>query len=163
MQGYIVKPIGAALLAGALAEIFPGRADTGQSRAERPRKPDDDIFNAGEFTERYAGDDGVEQEIISLFLEQSQVLFDEGREALAAGSIDTFCARVHRLKGAAGTMGCKRLVAAANAINEVCSPETGEPLTGSSMESLANGFERELKLALEAVAAYAASRASDKR
>lgn len=100
---------------------FASGLTSGQPQGQA-EKDDTEIFNASDFMERYSSDPEVEREIVSLFLRQSKTLFEEGKDALKAGSIETYCARIHRLKGASGTMGCRRLAAVAEHIQNHCCP-----------------------------------------
>jgi len=173
MQDYIVKPLGIATLERVLMALFPSRAEAKKAQAAPDRKkapgsmgvrengaPVPDVFDAKDFTARYAGDTGIATEIIELFLKQSQALFDEGRTALSRGDLETFAARIHRLKGAAGTIGCRRVVAAADAIHEALAASAGKPLPSEGLDTLATDFDTQLRAALAAVAAYGASRKS---
>jgi len=154
MQDYVIKPISAAAIKRVLDPLFPERASRGDSNSAETAVPGSRVFDTREFSTRYADDDSVAIEIIDLFLKQSQGLFDEGREALAKGDLDTFRARVHRLKGAAGTMGCERLVAAADAAHLACEHSQQNAQLTPEVVELAENFNRELGRALKAVVAY---------
>jgi hypothetical protein len=159
MQGFLVKPIGSVEIAHMLTQTFPGRE--AESPVARPRSRvanvDSSVFNTQEFTLNYNGAETVATEIVELFLKQSQQLYDDARTALARGDAEAFHAGIHRLKGAAGIIGCTRVVAAADAILVLSEADMKKKSTRLGMERLADSFNRELGLALVAVAAYSES------
>jgi len=159
MQGYLVKPISSHAIARMLAQVFPGRETAGP--ASKPRttmaRTDPAVFDEEEFTRNYAGASAVASEIVGLFLTQSQQICDDARAALARGDEETFHAGIHRLKGTAGTIGCSRVVAAADSILVLRGTLMENKSARLGMERLADDFNRELGLALEAIAAYSES------
>jgi len=156
MQGFIVKPIGSVEIARALAQVFPGREADGPAARLRDRVTgaDSAVFDAEDFALNYEGADAVASQILELFVKQTQQLYDEARAALARGDAEAFHAGVHRLKGAAGTIGCGRVVAAADAILVLHGADEQNKSARPGMERLADDFNRELGIALAAVAAY---------
>lgn len=164
MDDYLPKPVGSVALVRALAALFPDRV--GGSAAGTAQATDSGTVDNGtkkslafdekSFAARFEGDEAVAREIVDLFLAQSRDLFGEGRAALAKGDAKTFCDRVHRLKGGAGTIGASRLVMAADAILDACHG-TGTQATAADMaafEPLADAFDRELGLSLAALETY---------
>ncbi len=163
MNDYLPKPVSSATLVRALAFIFPDRAKNavpGAAAAVDSAVVDRGVvFDEKSFTARFTGDEAVAREIVDLFLAQSRGLFDEGRAALASGDARTFCDRIHRLKGGAGAIGAKRLVAAADAALDAChGTETKSAAVGTAaLEPLAADFDRELGLFTAALELYRAS------
>lgn len=159
MQGFLVKPIGSVEISRVLAQVFPGREAAGSAAVRRGAETgaDSSVFDAREFALNYDGADAVATQILDLFVKQSQQLYDEAKAALDHGDAETFHAGVHRLKGAAGIIGCGRVVSAADAILALHGMDTQNKSARLGMERLADDFNRELGIALAAVAAYSAS------
>lgn len=159
MQGFLVKPIGSVEIARVLAQVFPGKEAPGPAARLQGTVTgaDSAVFDAEEFALNYEGADAVASQILELFVKQTQQLYDEARAALAHGDAETFHAGVHRLTGAAGIIGCGRMVAAADEILVLHGVDMQNKSARLGMERLADDFNRELGLALAAVAAYGES------
>jgi len=151
MQGFVVKPVGAATIITAIAPLLQKKDVSAE------------IFDEKDFSERYDGERSVADEIVRLFLGQARVLFEEGIKAYLEGDLETLKARIHRLKGSSGAIGCRRLVSSAERIMEACNDTT--TVGGSNTDSikqvpegLIQEFEKELGLVISALQAYAGKR-----
>ncbi|HUW71529.1 MAG TPA: two-component regulator propeller domain-containing protein [bacterium] len=165
MNEYLAKPIRSAAVKAMLARFFPQRAERmtesqpdEQQPAESAAAADADIFDMDAFSARFTGDEDVATEILDIFLRQSRGLLDEGTAALEAGDLQTFTARIHRLKGAAGTIGGARVVAIAETILDACTAARGgqtlAPETRGALRALAGDFGHELDALMLAVSDY---------
>lgn len=168
MNEYLAKPIRSAAVEAILARFFPQRAERIEhgepDEDRRPQTPvaaDVSVFDITAFMERFTGEEAVATEILDIFLRQSRGLLEEGTAALDAGDLQTFNARIHRLKGAAGTIGGSRVVAMAESILDACSAARGSPVlapeTKAGLLSLAGDFSRELEALLLAVSDFRAT------
>jgi len=165
MNEYLAKPIRSAAVAAMLARFFPQRAERIEhdepDEDQLPQNPvaaDVSIFDVAAFTKRFSGEEDVATEILDIFLRQSRGLLEEGTAALDAGDLQTFNARIHRLKGAAGTIGGTRVVALAESILDACSAARSSPAlapeTKAGLLSLAGDFGRELEALLLTVSDF---------
>lgn len=165
MNEYLAKPIRSAAVKAMLARFFPQRASRPQTpkmsapaatAASAPGAAA--IFDTSAFAERFSGDEDVATEILDLFISQSPGLVEEGIAALEAGDLQTFNARIHRLKGAAGTISGNRVAALAESIlGECVAARSEQPLSASTRErlsSLARTFKEALNELLQAVSEY---------
>ena len=167
MNEYLAKPIRSAAVTAMLARFFPQRASHAEAQQPaaldaRPASGDgrggQAIFDTDAFAERFAGDEDVATEILELFLSQSPGLLGEAIAALEADDLQTFNARIHRLKGAAGTISGNRVAALAETILDACAAaRSTQPLpdrTKANLLSLASEFRAALDELLLAVSDY---------
>ncbi len=176
MDDYVPKPVRPEDIAAVFERLFPGRVrrvelglnevqhSAGQGLGqfalgtEPPRPNDPTVFDLVGFKERFATDREVAEEILRLFRAQTRPLLHEGMTALEAGDVRTFAARVHRLKGAAGTIGAPRVVALASDILALAREEDAvTPEDLARLRELGRVFEGEVEALLAAVDAYSAS------
>jgi signal transduction histidine kinase/ligand-binding sensor domain-containing protein/CheY-like chemotaxis protein len=170
MQGFVVKPVGSASIIAALDPLLPRKSTAGKLKSLAATKTrvqgqdsNPDVFDENEFAERYDGSGGVADEILSLFLAQARILFDEGRAAFLDGDLETLSARIHRLKGSSGAIGCGKIVDLADKILPLCEgrvlpDEREKDPRIPKLASLLNRFEKQLTLAIAMLEAYAARR-----
>ncbi|PKL23072.1 MAG: hypothetical protein CVV47_16310 [Spirochaetae bacterium HGW-Spirochaetae-3] len=161
MNDYLSKPVSSEALKRVIARLC-GRKDStpigliGTAAATPGESASDEApFDFDELRARFSGSEDVVQEILELFLNQSPALYDEGRAALADGDLETFAARIHRIKGGAGALGGNRLVEAADAILELYHGRDPDDREGGApterLGILAEAFGRELDSLLDAI------------
>lgn len=97
MDGYITKPIQAALLLKELAGIDGGHA-AAQTHSNDPSK-DSHMINRSELMERVGDDQALLDELASLFLADSPALMKQIREAIDQGNAADLATAAHTLKG----------------------------------------------------------------
>ncbi len=145
MDAHLTKPIKLESLAQALAgwlEIEP------EERAEAPDTAvDGSVFDVQDLLQRTGGDVSIAREIVQLFIAQFPELSARARRALEAGDVREAASVAHRLKGAASTLGARRLAQQARAAEECWS---------QAREDARDGLER-LRRMREAFDAFRAA------
>ncbi len=158
MDEYVSKPVSSESLQHILAAILPGKSPSYQSQPDtqlegEPKTKNLVVFDSVAFASQYPAGDALGDEILTLFLRTSE-LYDEGMAELAQGDVEAFKAMVHRLKGSAGVVGGKRVVALAESILSSGSEE---------IKSQADILRLELKALLEEVRSFSAARQNTRR
>jgi len=111
MDGYVSKPIQAAALLAALADVL-GEVDK-PNRAEATAALTGEVIDSSVALARVEGDKALLQELAELFLEEGPTLLSDVREAVAAGEPEEVRCTAHKLKGSVGTFAAKAAVEAA--------------------------------------------------
>jgi len=118
MDGYVSKPIRPYDLWQAIEEMVPGSAPVEVCEAGCGPEADDGLDRAGALA-RVGGDEGLLQELATLFLRESPGWLQEASAALAAGDAVKLQRTAHTLKGAVGIFGARAAQEAALKLEQV--------------------------------------------
>ncbi len=146
MDGYVSKPISPASL---FAEIERCLA-TPDRRVPVPQSPEElsELVDRASLLERVEGDRELLAEMVHLFEEDAPKLLQAMREALERGDLAFLERSAHSLKGAAGNLSAKPVVAAAMQLEIDAQKKDAQSAKASLME-----MERLIRLLLPALAA----------
>ena len=114
---YLPKPIQAGTLAAALDRLIGGVR--GAAPPAEPPPDDRPAFDRRAALEGLGGDEGLLDEILGLFLEDSPRLLDEVRAAAEAGDPATLGRLAHTLAGASGHFEAPEVVASARKLESI--------------------------------------------
>jgi CheY-like chemotaxis protein len=117
MDGYVSKPIQAAELFKAIAELVPVAAV--EERTEPAREESVEVFNQALALEQVGGDAELLVELIGLFSEDSERLLTEVRRAVACCESKGIERAAHTLKGTASNFGAHLVVATAQRLEQM--------------------------------------------
>jgi CheY-like chemotaxis protein/HPt (histidine-containing phosphotransfer) domain-containing protein len=109
MDGYLSKPIQAAELLAAIAELVP---------ATVPEAPAE-VFDQSVLLAQVEGDQELLAELVELFTEDSPRLLSEIEQAVVRGDGDGLARAAHTLKGAASNFGAHGVVTLARRLEEM--------------------------------------------
>ncbi len=115
MDGYVSKPVSAAQLRAAIALAVPswGGSDLFEDSAAPGSGPGctgTNVWDASETREKLGGDEQLFQDVMRIFLDESDRHLTKLRRAIAEGQAEVIEKTAHSLKGELGYMGAPELV-----------------------------------------------------
>jgi len=114
MDDHVPKPIDRSRLLEAVSRwAAPGAAVDARAALRHRRPLAEDVLDQGELLERVGGDVALARELLEMFRAECPAKLEAMREALAAGDMAGVRSAAHEVKGTAGNLGARVVVAAA--------------------------------------------------
>jgi CheY-like chemotaxis protein len=118
MDGYVSKPLKAQGLHEALQNVLSHAEKQAEGDADRRRQPEANLLRAAALS-RMDGDEGLLDEIVSLFQKQAPLLLTELRESIAVRDPSRIEQAAHKLKGSVGVFDSNGAVEAAQTLESM--------------------------------------------